>query len=126
MGNLPTVSERSSFLRRAEETNRPSSVDKITPAQLCRGGSGPPETRQCGPVKSYYVNGFARGPAVSGSSGSAVIVTGATNTAVSVAGRRHAANKRGPPGGATSEARRDGMITVTATGPTGHAAGSGA
>ena len=77
-------------------------------------------------MKNHCVNGFAEGSAVAGCSGSAVIVTGATNTAVSAAGREGARYKSGLPGGNTSEARRDGTITVTTTGSTGHAAGSGA
>ena len=64
---------------------------------LRRGCPGPPETRRWEPVKSHCVNGFAGGPTVAWSSGSVVIATGATNTAVTDAGRKRADNKRGPP-----------------------------
>ena len=101
-------------------------LEKIPLAMLGRGCSGPPEARRWEPVKSHCVNGFAGGPTVAGCSGSAVIVTGATNTAVSAAGAKRAANKRGPPTGNTRKARRDGTITATGTGPTGHAAGANA
>ena len=80
MGKTPALSPRSRFLRRAEETNRPSSVDKIPLAMLCRGCSGPPKTPPWGPMRNHCVNGFAGGSTVAGCSGSAVIVTGATNT----------------------------------------------
>ena len=122
MGATPAGRCRSRFVCRAEEPHRPSSVDKIPLALLCRGGSGPPETPPWGPMKNHCVNGFAGGSAVAGCSGSAVIVTGATNTAVSDAGRKRAGNKFGPPSVNTSEARRDGTITETGTGSTGHAA----
>ena len=46
-----------------------------------RGCPVPPEGRRWGPAKSCCVNGFAGGPTVVWCSGSAVIVTGATNTA---------------------------------------------
>ena len=77
-------------------------------------------------MRNHCVNGFAGGSTVARCSGSAGIVTGATNTAVTAAGREGALYKSGLPGGNTSEARRDWTITVTTTGPTGHAAGSGA
>ena len=77
-------------------------------------------------MRNHCVNGFAGESAVAGCSGSAVIVTGATNTAVSAAGAKRAANKRGPPSVNTRKARRDGTITATGTGPTGHAAGANA
>ena len=121
----PSVADRA-FCTGPEEPHRPSSVDKIPLAMLCRGSSGPPETLRWEPMKNHCVNGFAGGSAVAGCSGSAGIVTGATNTAVTAAGRRRARYKSGPPDGNTSTARRDGTITATGTGPTGHAAGSGA
>ena len=77
---------------------------------LRRGCSGPPKTPPWGPMRNHCVNGFAGGSTVAGCSGSAVIVTGATNTAVSAAGRERAGNKFGPPSGNTRKARRDGPI----------------
>ena len=56
---------------------------------------------------------FCRGPAVAWCSGSAVIVTGATNTAASAAGGKRGGNNGGPPTGGTSKAGRDGSITAT-------------
>ena len=47
-------------------------------------------------MKSHCVNGFAGGPTVAGPSGSAVIVTGATNTAASDAGAQRSCNNTAP------------------------------
>ena len=87
-----------------------------------RGSPVPPEGRGRGPAKSYCVNGFAGAAAVARCSGSAVIVTGDTNTAASAAGGKRGGNNGGPPTGDTSKAGRDGSITATGNGPTGTAA----
>ena len=59
-------------------------------------------------------------------SGSAVIVTGATNTVATDADRKRGGNNGGPPTGDISKAGGDGSITATGNGPTGNAAASGA
>ena len=91
-----------------------------------RGCPVPPEGRGWGPAKSHCVNGFAGGPAVVWCFGSAVIVTGATDTAASAAGGKRGGNNGGPPTGGTSKARRAGSITGTGNGSTGKSAASGA
>ena len=60
--------------------------------------------------------------AVARCSGSVAIVTGATGTAASDAGKKHSGNKGGTPTGGTSKARRGGSITATGNGTTGNAA----
>ncbi len=91
-----------------------------------RGCPLPPEGRGWGPAKSPCGGGFAGGPAVAWCSGSAVIVTGGTNTAASAAGRKRGGANGGPPTGNTSKVGKDGSITATGNGPTGNAAASGA
>ena len=87
-----------------------------------RGCPVPPQGRGRGPAKSSYADGFAVGPAVARCSGSAVIVTGATGTVATDAGKKHGGNKGGTPTGGTSKARRDGSITATGNGSTGNGA----
>ena len=60
-----------------------------------RGSPVPPQGRGWGPAKSSCVNGFAGGPAVAWCSGSAVIVTGATDTAASATGGKRGDNRWG-------------------------------
>ena len=66
----------------------------------------PPEGRPWEPLKSHCANGFAGGPAVAGCSGSAVIVTGTTNSATNDADGKCAGNNCGPPTGNTLKVRR--------------------
>ena len=87
-----------------------------------RGCPLPPEGLGRRPAKSRYVNGFAGGLAVARCSGSAVIVTGATNTAASDAGGKRGGNNGGTPTGGTSKVGKDGSITATGNGPIGGAA----
>ena len=91
-----------------------------------RGCPVPPQGRGRGAAKSPCVNGFAGGPTVARCSGSAVIVTGATDTAASAADSKHGGNKGGVPTGDTSKAGRDGSITATGNGPTENGAACGA
>ena len=93
---------------------------------VSRGCLVPPEGRRWGPAKSHCVNGFAGGPIVAWCSGSAVIVTGATNTAASDADRKRDVGNFGLPTGDTSKAGRDDSITATGNGPTGNVAAVGA
>ena len=91
-----------------------------------RGYPVPPEGRRWGPAKGHCVNGFAGVPAVVRCSGSAVIVTGATDTAGHTAGK-----KRGCDNGVvrtknTRTARKEGSITGIGNGSTGQSAASGA
>ena len=69
-----------------------------------RGCPVPPQGRGWGPAKRHCVNGFAGGPAVVWCFGSAVIVTGATDTAAGAAGGKRGGNNGGPPTGGTSKA----------------------
>ena len=82
----------------------------------------PPQGRGGEPAKRSCADGFAGAPAVARCSGSAVIVTGATGTVATDAGKKHGGNKGGTPTGGTSKARRDGSITATGNGTTGNAA----
>ena len=91
-----------------------------------RGRPVPPQGRGRGPATSSYADGFAVGPAVVWCFGSAVIVTGATDTAASAAGGKRGGNRRGPPTGGTSKAGRGGSITGTGNGSTVKSAASGA
>ena len=87
-----------------------------------RGRPLPPQGRGRGPARGSCAAGIAGALAVAGCSGSVVIVTGATGTAASDAGKKHSGNKGGTPTGGTSKARRGGSITATGNGTTGNAA----
>ena len=115
-GKTTTVSVDRVFLCRPKKTDRPSSVDKIMLAMPSRGCPVPPEGRRWEPAKSHCADGFAGGPTVARCSGSAVIETGATDTAATDAARKRDGNNGGPLTGDTSKAGRDGSITATGDG----------
>ena len=89
-----------------------------------RGCPVPPIGRGWGPERSSCAGEFAGVLAVARCSGSVVTVTGATGIAASDAGKKRVADRRVPPTGSTSKARRDGSITATTSEPTGNAAAS--
>ena len=116
----------SGFFAPTRKNGPASSVDGIGIALTGCGCPVPPQGRGRGPATSSYADGFAVGPAVAWCSGSAVIVTGATGTAATDAGKKSAVNRGRTPGGSTSKAGRGGSITATGNGSTGQSAACGA
>ena len=108
----------------AAESKKGTSADGIEIAMASRGCPLPPEGLGWGAAKSPCGGGSAVGPAVARRSGSAVIVTGAINTAASDAGGKRGGNNGGTPTGGTSKAGKDGSTTATGNEPIGGADGS--
>ena len=104
-GKTSIVSRDRGFLRQPEKNGPTSSVDGIGIAMTARGCPLPPIGRGWGPARNSCADGFAGVLAVARCSGSVVIVTGATGTAATDAGRKSAVNRGRTPGGSTSKGR---------------------
>ena len=110
------------FLYRPEKTApRHLQMGPRLPGRAC-GCPVPPQGRGGGPAKRSCADGFAGAPAVARCSGSAAIVTGATGTVATDAGKKHGGNNGVVRTKNTRKARKAGSITGTGNGSTGNGA----